>query len=50
MNGTRRGGLPTPRAQLINNGFGLGEFLGKKAGWVVKLFAICFNIDIIHRL
>jgi hypothetical protein len=26
----RRGGLPTPRAQFINNGFGLGEFLGKR--------------------
>jgi hypothetical protein len=30
MNGTRPGGLPTPRAQFINNGFGLGEFLGKR--------------------
>ena len=26
----RRGGLPTPCAQFINNGFGLGEFLGKR--------------------
>jgi len=24
------GGFPTPRAQFINNGFGLGEFLGKR--------------------
>ena len=30
MNGTRRGGFPTPRAQFINNGFRLGEFLGKR--------------------
>ena len=26
----RRGGFPSPRAQLINNGFGLGEFLSKR--------------------
>ena len=26
----RGGGFPTSRAQFINNGFGLGEFLGKK--------------------
>jgi hypothetical protein len=26
----RRGGFSTPRAQFINNGFGLGEFLGKR--------------------
>ena len=26
----RRGGFPTPRAQFFNNGFGLGEFLGKR--------------------
>jgi hypothetical protein len=26
----RRGGFPTPRAQFINNGFGLGEFLDKR--------------------
>jgi hypothetical protein len=26
----RRGGLSTPRAQFINNGLGLGEFLGKR--------------------
>jgi hypothetical protein len=26
----RRGGFPIPRAQFINNGFGLGEFLCKR--------------------
>jgi len=26
----RAGGLPTPRAQFINNGFGFGEFSGKR--------------------
>ena len=40
------GGFPTPRAQFINNGFGLGEFLDKR-GLVerVNLFAIRFHID-----
>ena len=30
MNANRRGGFPTPRAQFINNGFGLGEFFDKR--------------------
>ena len=42
----RRGGLPTPRAQLINNGFGLGEFLGKRglSGRLVEYFAANYGI------
>ena len=41
MNGTRPGGLPTPRAQFINNGFGLGEFLGKRGLTVLALSSEC---------
>jgi len=35
------GGLPTPRAQFINNGFGLGEFLGKRGVFDGYLFLQC---------
>jgi len=31
----RAGGFPTPRTQSINNGFGLGELLGKRGLMVV---------------
>jgi hypothetical protein len=37
----RRGGFPTPRAQFINNGFGLGEFLGKRGLTVLAVSSEC---------
>jgi len=41
------GGFPTPRAQFINNGFGLGEFLGKRGLFErVFIFAMRFPLDI----
>jgi len=37
----RRGGFPTPRAQFINNGFGLGEFFGKRGLMVLAVSSEC---------
>ena len=37
----RRGGLSTPRAQFINNGFGLGEFLCKRGLMVLAVPPKC---------
>jgi len=44
-------GLSTPRAQFINNGFGLGGFLGKR-GLFERVFIIPmrFYVDICYCL
>ena len=41
MNANRRGGFPTSHAQFINNGFGLGEFLGKRGLMVLAVRPKC---------
>ena len=50
MNGTRRGGFPTPRAQFINNGFGLGEFWGKRGLVVLAVPPKCAVRDAVELL
>ena len=50
-NRRRGGGFPTPRAQFINNGFGLGEFLGKRGVFErIFIFAMRFYVDISYCL
>jgi len=47
---TGGGGFPTPRAQFINNGFGLGEFLDKRGLTVLAVPPKCAVSDGVELL